>query len=62
MKERIAEINHLCNVTAITDFFSTKNAVELVSKHDVIVDCCDNIPTRYAKVPFPSHVQQIHHQ
>ncbi|KAK8797272.1 hypothetical protein WA158_004480 [Blastocystis sp. Blastoise] len=47
MKNRIESINSNCQVTAIVDYFSTKNAIQLVSSHDIIIDCCDNIPTRY---------------
>lgn len=32
---------------ALTERLTTENAQALISKHDVIVDCCDNVQTRY---------------
>ena len=33
--------------TAITQRFTKENAEELIRNHDIIMDCCDNIETRY---------------
>ena len=32
---------------AVKERFTESNAHDLISKHDVVVDCCDNIATRY---------------
>lgn len=42
-----ASINpHIC-VEAVEDLFSVQNAAALVAAHDVVLDCTDNVLTRY---------------
>ena len=46
-KLSIERLNNECIVTAIIEQFTTSNASELISLHDIIVDCTDNVATRY---------------
>ncbi|KNB41817.1 molybdopterin synthase sulfurylase-like protein [Blastocystis sp. subtype 4] len=41
------ELNSTIECTAIKERFSEANAPQLIGSHDVIIDCCDNIDTRY---------------
>ncbi len=44
---RIEEINSAIEVSAHEEFLSEENALRLLGKPDVVVDCLDNIPTRF---------------
>ena len=46
-KLAMLELNPTMSVTALNSMISSQNALELVNKHDVIVDACDNPQTRY---------------
>ncbi len=46
-KNRILEINPLCQVDLYNTRLSSENALELLEPYDVIVDGTDNFPTRY---------------
>lgn len=46
-KEAIAEINPDVNVIVHQERLSSENAFEILGPYDVVVDGCDNFPTRY---------------
>jgi adenylyltransferase/sulfurtransferase len=46
-KQAMLDLNPSISCTALDIMISGENALELVSKHDVIVDACDNPRTRY---------------
>ena len=45
--ETIANINPDVEVIPYTDRISSENALELIEKYDLVLDGCDNFPTRY---------------
>lgn len=47
-RERLTALNPDCQVTAVAQRLTAKNMQPLVEAHDVVVDCTDNAPTRYA--------------
>lgn len=47
-KETLAEINPEVNVVALTERADESRLAELVAQADVVLDCSDNFPTRYA--------------
>lgn len=50
MAERIAGINPFCSVTAIDEFASTDNALQLVTGADAVVDCADEVRGKVALI------------
>jgi adenylyltransferase/sulfurtransferase len=46
-KNSLQGLNSDVEIIALYDYFSSKNAVELVKKADIIIDACDNFKTRY---------------
>jgi len=46
-KQAMLKLNPTISVTALNVIISATNALELVSKHDLVVDACDNPLTRY---------------
>ena len=46
-KETIADINPDVKVIAHTERLSSENALEIIGGYDLVVDGCDNFPTRY---------------
>ena len=46
-KEAILRLNPTMSCTALSVMITAENALELVSRHDVVVDACDNPLTRY---------------
>ena len=46
-KETIADINPDVNVIAHQDRLSSENAFEILEQYDLVVDGCDNFPSRY---------------
>ena len=46
-KRAMLKLNPTISVTALEIMIDASNAMELVSKHDVVVDACDNPRTRY---------------
>jgi len=46
-KQAMLKLNPTISVTALNAVISSTNALELVSKHDLVVDACDNPLTRY---------------
>ncbi len=47
LAETITNINSKLTVELITEKLQHINALQIVQKYDVIVDCSDNFPTRY---------------
>lgn len=47
-RDRLAAVNPHVRVEAIAERFGAGNALDLVRGWDVVVDGCDNFPTRYA--------------
>lgn len=47
-KETLSEINPEVNVVALTERADELRLAELVAQADVVLDCSDNFPTRYA--------------
>src|SRR4051812_4392932 len=46
-RDRLRDLNPEIDVALHESRFSSQNAAELVSQYDVVVDGCDNFPTRY---------------
>ena len=46
-KQAMLDLNPALSCTALAVMISTENALDLISKHDVVVDACDNPQTRY---------------
>ncbi|MBI1925721.1 molybdopterin-synthase adenylyltransferase MoeB, partial [Candidatus Poribacteria bacterium] len=46
-KETIAEMNPDVNVIVYQERLSSENAFEILGQYDLVVDGCDNFPTRY---------------
>lgn len=44
--ERMSKVNSEISVTAVTEFITEDNAVELLSGHDLVIDALDGIPAR----------------
>lgn len=45
-KHTLNQINSYCEVTTIDRRLNTKELDDVISKHDVVLDCCDNLDTR----------------
>ncbi len=45
--ERLNAMNPEVQINIVSERITTKNAVEIISDYDVIIDCTDNFPTRY---------------
>ncbi|EJF56497.1 hypothetical protein DICSQDRAFT_150395 [Dichomitus squalens LYAD-421 SS1] len=45
--EAVKQLNSSVKVNAITSALSALNAIELLAPYDLILDCTDNLPTRY---------------
>jgi adenylyltransferase/sulfurtransferase len=46
-RETIAEINPDVNVITHSERLSSENALQIIGQYDLVVDGCDNFPTRY---------------
>lgn len=46
-KEKLAQQNSTTRFTAYTERLNEKNAEAIIADYDIIVDCCDNVATRY---------------
>ena len=46
-KERLLSMNPHIDIQAFTQHFTVENALDIVSKYDVVADGTDNFPTRY---------------
>ena len=44
---RLAELNPDCKFVTCEERLSNLNAVDLISDYDIVLDCTDNLPTRY---------------
>lgn len=45
--DRLKSLNREINISAYPVYISAENAVELITGHDVVIDCTDNFETRY---------------
>ena len=45
--ETLKEINPGCNVVPHTDYLTSHNIMDVLPQYDIIVNGCDNFPTRY---------------
>ena len=45
--ETLKEINPGCNVVPHTDYLTSDNIMDILPEYDIIVNGCDNFPTRY---------------
>ncbi len=45
-REKMTALNPLIEVNAMAEFLTDHNASQLISAHDLVVDCCDNQATR----------------
>ena len=45
-REKMSAINPGIEIETIAEFLSPENATELISRHDLVVDCCDNLTSR----------------
>jgi len=46
-KKRLKELNPFINIEAFTDRIDISNALELISKHDLVLDCTDNFESKF---------------
>tara|TARA_B100000029_G_scaffold249873_1_gene246824 strand:- start:168 stop:1331 length:1164 start_codon:yes stop_codon:yes gene_type:complete len=46
-RARILELNPYCQVNTFRTRLSSKNAIDIINKFDVVCDCTDNFPSRY---------------
>jgi adenylyltransferase/sulfurtransferase len=46
-RERLADLNPLVAVEPYEDILTSQNALEIISKYDLVLDGTDNFPTRY---------------
>lgn len=46
-RDRLRDLNPTIDIQLHESRFSSQNAAELVARYDVVVDGCDNFPTRY---------------
>ncbi len=46
-RNRILEINPFCLVDVFETFLTGENALDIISKFDLVCDCTDNFPSRY---------------
>ncbi len=46
-KNRLQRLNSSCIISAYSERFSEKNALKIAQNHDLIIDGCDNLSTRY---------------
>ena len=51
-KEKVSALNPRISVMAISSYLNYENAHDLIPKADVVVDCTDNIPSRYLLSDF----------
>uniref|UniRef100_A0A0V0J838 Adenylyltransferase and sulfurtransferase MOCS3 homolog n=2 Tax=Schistocephalus solidus TaxID=70667 RepID=A0A0V0J838_SCHSO len=47
LAERLRSINHHVNITTHNVHLTNQNACEIIAGHDVVLDCTDNVATRY---------------
>jgi len=45
--ERLSAMNPEIQINVISERISTKNAIQILSDYDIVIDCTDNFPTRY---------------
>ncbi|XP_060808238.1 adenylyltransferase and sulfurtransferase MOCS3 isoform X2 [Amyelois transitella] len=45
--QSLRSINSRINVTAYNVQLNSANALEIINKYDIVLDCTDNVPTRY---------------
>jgi len=46
-RKHLSELNSNTNFETYQTFLSKQNAIEIIKNYDIVVDCCDNLPTRY---------------
>jgi molybdopterin/thiamine biosynthesis adenylyltransferase/rhodanese-related sulfurtransferase len=46
-RDRLRDVNPTIEIEVHGERFSSANAIDLVSNYDIVVDGCDNFPTRY---------------
>ena len=46
-QKKLTTQNSAVKINAYTERLTDKNAVEIISNHDIVIDCSDNIETRY---------------
>ena len=50
-------LNDSVECVALCERLTTKNALELVSSHDIVIDCSDNVTTRQVRIGhLPLHI------
>lgn len=45
--ERLSSMNPEIQINVTSERISTKNAIQILSDYDLVIDCTDNFPTRY---------------
>lgn len=45
--QRMAALNPLPKIQSVTETFDESNAVELIARHDIVLDCTDNFATKF---------------
>lgn len=46
-KQKLLQHNRTIIVNTYTERLTEKNAIEIISKYDIVIDCSDNVATRY---------------
>ncbi len=46
-KRRLSAMSSMVKFDVIPEMISEENAAEIISRYDLVVDCCDNFPTRF---------------
>ncbi len=56
--ERLRELNDTIAVSAVTEPLNLDNVEALLAPADLVIDCCDNFPTRYLINDFCCHLRK----
>jgi adenylyltransferase/sulfurtransferase len=46
-RETLVDLNPGCNVVPYVEYLNSSNVMDIVSEYDIVVNGCDNFPTRY---------------
>jgi adenylyltransferase/sulfurtransferase len=58
-KEHAQQLNSTCTITAYDAYMTSDNALDIVQRYDVIVDCSDNVATRYLVNDVTVHLNKV---
>ncbi|HCR18062.1 MAG TPA: hypothetical protein DIU35_11320, partial [Candidatus Latescibacteria bacterium] len=46
-RETLMDLNPGCNVIPYIEYLNSENVMDIISEYDIVVNGCDNFPTRY---------------